>query len=104
MVVCATVLARIRILMFFASLTNFRLILCALRQGELERCAKRLFVGCSRMVGSSRTDGGAHAYGQVGGGAGFRGEGRARACCFIGTGGGLTCMRRAPRATLFKAS
>eukprot|EP00198_Chlamydomonas_reinhardtii_P008327 XP_001697664.1 tRNA pseudouridine synthase [Chlamydomonas reinhardtii] len=34
-------------------------------QGELERCAKRLFVGCSRMVGSSRTDGGAHAYGQV---------------------------------------
>ncbi|KAG2438287.1 hypothetical protein HYH02_010985 [Chlamydomonas schloesseri] len=34
-------------------------------QGDLERCAKRLFVGCSRMVGSSRTDGGAHAYGQV---------------------------------------
>ncbi|GIL87313.1 hypothetical protein Vretimale_1737 [Volvox reticuliferus] len=34
-------------------------------QGELERCAKRLFHGCSRMVGASRTDGGAHAYGQV---------------------------------------
>ncbi|EFJ40260.1 tRNA pseudouridine synthase mitochondrial precursor, partial [Volvox carteri f. nagariensis] len=34
-------------------------------QGELERGAKRLFHGCSRMVGASRTDGGAHAYGQV---------------------------------------
>ncbi|GFR40308.1 hypothetical protein Agub_g842, partial [Astrephomene gubernaculifera] len=34
-------------------------------QGELERCAQRLFHGCSRMVGASRTDGGAHAYGQV---------------------------------------
>ncbi|KXZ49697.1 hypothetical protein GPECTOR_20g554 [Gonium pectorale] len=34
-------------------------------QGELERCAKRLFLGCSRMVGASRTDGGAHAHGQV---------------------------------------
>ena len=36
-----------------------------LLQGELERAAKRLFLGCSRMVGASRTDGGAHAYGQV---------------------------------------
>ncbi|GLC53532.1 hypothetical protein PLESTB_000759800 [Pleodorina starrii] len=34
-------------------------------QGELERCAKRLFHGSSRMVGASRTDGGAHAHGQV---------------------------------------
>jgi len=34
-------------------------------QGDLEKSAARLFIGCSRMVGASRTDGGAHAYGQV---------------------------------------
>jgi hypothetical protein len=36
-------------------------------QGELERAAKRVFAGCSRMVGASRTDAGAHAFGQVAG-------------------------------------
>lgn len=34
-------------------------------QGELERAAKRLFLGSSRIVGASRTDAGAHANGQV---------------------------------------
>lgn len=34
-------------------------------QGELEKAATRLFLGCSRMVGASRTDAGAHANGQV---------------------------------------
>ncbi|MEW5308600.1 MAG: hypothetical protein WDW38_000545 [Sanguina aurantia] len=34
-------------------------------QGELEKAANRLFLGSSRMVGASRTDAGAHAYGQV---------------------------------------
>jgi len=35
-------------------------------QGDLEKAAKRLFLGCSRIVGASRTDAGAHANGQVG--------------------------------------
>ncbi len=34
-------------------------------QGELEKATRRLFLGCSRVVGASRTDAGAHAHGQV---------------------------------------
>lgn len=35
-------------------------------QGELEKGIARVYLGNSRVVGASRTDGGAHAQGQVG--------------------------------------
>lgn len=45
-------------------------------QGELEKAVSRVLMPASRCVGASRTDGGAHALGQV-----RQQPGKPRSCC-----------------------